>query len=67
MYDEKTIQLDQFLKAAGLVQSGGHAKQVIQSGQVFVNDEVEIRRGRKLQVNDKVVIDGQTFIVPEFE
>lgn len=67
MYDEKTIQLDQFLKAASLVQSGGHAKQLIQSGQVLVNDQVETRRGRKLVVNDKVVIDGQTFIVPEFE
>ncbi|CAN5284874.1 RNA-binding S4 domain-containing protein [soil metagenome] len=67
MYDEKTIQLDQFLKVAGLVQSGGHAKQIIQSGAVVVNGEVEVRRGRKLQENDVVVFEGQSYVVPEIE
>ena len=67
MYDEKTIQLDQFMKIAGLVQSGGHAKQIIQSGEVLVNGEVEVRRGRKLQANDVVVFEAQSYIVPEIE
>lgn len=67
MYDEKTIQLDQFMKVAGLVQSGGHAKQIIQSGEVVVNGTVEVRRGRKLQANDVVVFEGQSYVVPEIE
>jgi len=67
MYDEKTIQLDQFMKVIGIAQSGGHAKQLIQSGAVIVNDQVETRRGRKLEANDKVVFDGQSYLVPEIE
>ncbi len=67
MYDEKTIQLDQFMKVIGAAQSGGHAKMLIQSGQVLVNDQAETRRGRKLQANDKVVFEGQIYVVPEIE
>jgi ribosome-associated protein len=58
-----TIQLDQFLKLNNVVSSGGEAKHVIQSGNVFVNDEVETRRGRKLKVGDTVRIGGDTFTV----
>ncbi len=67
MYDEKTIQLDQFMKVIGIAQSGGHAKQLIQSGQVFVNDEAETRRGRQLMANDKIVYEGETYVVPAIE
>ncbi len=42
----ETIKLDQFLKLAGLVETGGEAKHLIQSGQVMVNRAVETRRGR---------------------
>lgn len=57
------IKLDQFLKLAGLVESGGEAKQVIQSGQVTVNGTIETRRGRKLYHNDVVVVDGEEMVV----
>ncbi len=67
MYDEKTIQLDQFMKVIGAAQSGGHAKMLIQSGQVFVNDQAETRRGRQLKANDKVAFEGQIYVVPEIE
>jgi len=53
------IRLDQFLKFNGIVQSGGQAKFVIQNGEVKVNGEVEIRRGRKLQVGDVVEVLGR--------
>ncbi len=43
---ESKIDLDQFLKAQRLVQSGGQAKHCIQGGEVQVNGEVETRRRR---------------------
>lgn len=53
------IRLDQFLKMSSLVSSGGEAKMLIGDGQVKVNAEVELRRGRKLQQGDKVQLqDG---------
>lgn len=48
------IQLDQFLKVQNLVNSGGEAKMLIADGQVKVNGEVELRRGRKLRQGDVV-------------
>tara|TARA_Y100000589_G_C27138863_1_gene623741 strand:- start:714 stop:902 length:189 start_codon:yes stop_codon:yes gene_type:complete len=48
------MKLDQFLKWSNLVSSGGEAKIYIKSGQVKVNGEIELRRGRKLNNGDKV-------------
>ena len=56
---EKTIKLDQFLKFAGLVETGGQAKMLIQGGEVTVNGEVELRRGRKLNAGDRVEVMDQ--------
>ena len=64
--DQPTIHLDQFLKAHGLVGTGGQAKLVIQDGQVLVNGDVEVRRRRQLRNGDVVVFDEQEFTV-EFE
>jgi ribosome-associated protein len=47
------------LKAANLVEDGVEAKLVIQDGLVKVNNEVDIRRGRKLYDGDVVSFDGQ--------
>ncbi|NEQ52832.1 MAG: RNA-binding S4 domain-containing protein [Leptolyngbya sp. SIO3F4] len=60
---ESFITLSQFLKLNDLVQSGGEAKHVIQAGYVLVNDEVELRRGRKLHVGDRVTFSEQTYDV----
>ncbi len=59
------IKLSQFLKLNDLVQSGGEAKHLIQDGQVCVNDEIELRRGRKLYSGDRVTFAGQTYDVTE--
>ncbi len=56
---EDFIKLGQALKAAGLVDSGVEAKEVITEGQVSVNGEVDTRRGRKLYAGDIVVFDGE--------
>ena len=53
------IKLGQALKAAGLVESGVGAKEVIQEGLVTVNGETDTRRGRKLYDGDIVVFDGE--------
>lgn len=57
------IKLSQFLKLNDLVQSGGEAKHLIQTGHVLVNDEIELRRGRKLYTGDRVTFAGQTYNV----
>ncbi len=60
------IRLDQFLKALNLRPSGGAAKWSIQNGEVRVNGETELRRGRKLYHGDTVECDG--FQIPvEFD
>ena len=46
------IRLGQFLKSAGLLDSGGNVKDVIIDGHVAVNGEVDRRRGRQLQLGD---------------
>ena len=55
---DTSIKLDQFLKFHNLVASGGEAKVRIRAGEVRVNGEVEMRRGRKLALGDVVEIDG---------
>ncbi len=57
------IKLDQFLKVTDVAQSGGHAKLIIRSGDVSVNGEMELRRGRKLYDQDVVTVDDVSFTV----
>ena len=56
---DEYIKLGQAWKAANLVEDGVEAKLVIQDGLVKVNNEVDIRRGRKLYDGDVVSFDGQ--------
>ena len=56
---EEFIRLGQILKATGLVENGGEAKEVIQEGLVSVNGEIETRRGRKLYKGDITSYDGR--------
>lgn len=52
--DTEFIKLGQLLKLAGLADSGSYAKIFISEGQVKVNGEVDIRRGRKVYPGDVV-------------
>ena len=56
---DEFIKLGQALKAAGFVESGVEAKEVISAGLVLVNGEVDTRRGRKLYDGDIVSFEGQ--------
>lgn len=57
------IKLQDLLKFAAAVQTGGEAKVVIQEGGVMVNGEVCTMRGRKIRPGDDVCFDGQHYAV----
>lgn len=56
---DETIRLGQLLKLAGLADSGGDARALVQDAAVLVNDEVETRRGRQLRRGDVVTVGEQ--------
>ena len=57
------IKLQDLLKLANLVGTGGEAKIVIQNGDVSVNGEVCTMRGKKIRPGDKVAFDGKELTV----
>ncbi|MBO8155623.1 MAG: S4 domain-containing protein YaaA [Bacillaceae bacterium] len=54
----ETIPLGQFLKLANVIETGGMAKWFLHEVNVYVNDEQETRRGRKLRNGDTVEVEG---------
>lgn len=54
---DETIRLGQFLKLAGIAESGAHARELLEDDVVTVNGEPEARRGRQLRTGDLVVVD----------
>ena len=59
------IKLDALLKFAGLCETGGEAKELIQGGAVTVNGEVCTMRGKKCRAGDVVSLEGQIVQVAE--
>lgn len=57
------IKLQDLLKFAGAVETGGEAKVLIQEGAVTVNGEVCAMRGKKLRPGDRASLDGVTLVV----
>ena len=57
------IKLQDALKFANAVPSGGLAKTEIQEGNVLVNGEVCTMRGKKLFPGDRVSFDGQEYLI----
>lgn len=53
------IKLQDLLKFANLVETGGHAKEVIQGGEVMVDGEVCTMRGKKIRPENVISYDGQ--------
>lgn len=53
------IKLDSLLKFAGLTETGGEAKEIIQEGYVSVNGEVCTMRGKKIRPGDVVTLDEE--------
>ena len=57
------IKLDSLLKFAGLAETGGEAKALVQQGLVKVNGEVCTQRGKKLRPGDQVEAGGRAVLV----
>lgn len=57
------IKLQDLLKFAGAVETGGDAKRIIQESRVSVNGEACTMRGKKLRPGDRACIDGETELV----
>lgn len=57
------ITLGQFLKFANIIDFGGEAKMFLLSNDVYVNGEIESRRGRKLRGGEQVTVQGRTYLV----
>ena len=60
---DEYIKLGQALKAAGLVDSGVGAKDVIIEGLVKVNGAIEVQRGKKLHDGDLVEFNGEQIMI----
>lgn len=54
---EEYIKLDQLLKFVDIADSGGHAKIMILSGDVKVNNEIATQRGKKIRVGDIIEVE----------
>ena len=61
------IKLQDALKYANIVYSGGEAKQMILDGLVTVNGEVCTMRGKKLREGDKFQFEGYKFVITVYE
>lgn len=59
------ITLGQFLKMENFISSGGEAKFYLASNEVYVNDELEQRRGRKLYPGMIVKLESQSFVIED--
>ena len=57
------ITLGQFLKFTNIISNGGDAKVFLMTTSVYVNNELEQRRGRKLRVGDKILVNNNEYII----
>ncbi len=61
--DTEFIRLDSLLKLSGIAQTGGHAKILVQNGEVSVNGEICLMRGKKIRENDVVACGNDIITV----
>ncbi len=61
--DTDFIKLDSALKLCGTAQTGGHAKTLIADGEIYVNGEISLQRGRKLRDGDKIEYENNVYII----
>lgn len=57
------IELQNVLKLEGIIYTGGEAKVFLKTNDVYVNGEIENRRGRKLYSGDQVEVNGETYLI----
>ena len=59
------IKLGQLLKYLDLIETGGDEKSFLEDVDVYVNNEIDRRRGRKIYPNDEVIINRQVYKIIE--
>ena len=59
------IKLGQLLKYLDLIETGGDQKDFLENVDVYVNNEIDRRRGRKIYPNDEVIINRQVYKIIE--
>ena len=59
--DGEYIELMALLKAVGIAQTGGHAKMIVDEGNILRNGEVELRRRAKCRKGDEIQINQDIF------
>ncbi len=57
------IELIQLLKAEGIAQTGGHAKFIVDEGEVVRNGEIEMRKRAKLIIGDRIEVHEHVIIL----
>lgn len=57
------IELIKLLKLLRIAETGGHAKMLVEEGQVIVNGKTEFRKRAKLRVGDKIQVGGETIVI----
>ena len=57
------ITLGQLLKYIGIIDSGFLAKIYLSVHEIYINGDLDVRRGRKLYPNDHVLIENQEYII----
>lgn len=55
------IRLDAALKLAGIAQTGGHAKLLVQDGEILINGEPCLQRGKKLRDGDAFRFENRLY------
>jgi ribosome-associated protein len=61
---DDSITLAQALKASGIAETGGRAKQMVRGGQVRVNGAPESQPGRKLVIGDQfAILDSEVWTI----
>lgn len=63
LHDQEYIELNKILKLVNVVESGGMANQVIVDGYVYVNNEQEFRKRKKLRAGDNVSFNGEKICI----
>lgn len=61
------IALNKLLKSIGWAETGGHAHELIDSGAVTINGEVETQRRKKVRVGMEVVCEGNSVSIKNDE
>ena len=63
--DDEFIELMKLLKIKQIAQTGGHAKIIIENGEVTVNGEQEFRKRKKLRPGDLIEVEGNVIEIQE--